>query len=398
MDGHAQVVRRVAVEPVGRLDRAVRLQAAGPGLDPVLVDRAPASPRPAPRRRRRWPARTGAPPPPSGTRAPARASRAAATPAAAASPTWSDLPSEPNAARSPPARSSAMATASLAAAPRAAQRRPRRRPTRRRPRSDASRGRRARGDSPARARPSPRSPRRRRRARRRPSRRAPPPTTSAAGAVGALRWARPAGRCRRSRARGRRCPRAPRDRPSWRAARAARLVAPRGGAGKPVEQRSRVARVTLSSARRGTRPPPRPRRHARAPAAPARASEVTTRRLARIAGVRRRAPAMSSSAALRPRRRGETNIDFARFVDSNGRPSKTTVTGSSSLPQLVDQLLAWRPGGHATSRSGREPITFMPSTTQRVTTSRSSARSPPTAAGAPRGRRPARRVASRACR
>ena len=47
----------------------------------------------------------------SGTLAPARASRAACTPAAAASPTWSDLPSEPKAARSPPARSRARAAA-----------------------------------------------------------------------------------------------------------------------------------------------------------------------------------------------------------------------------------------------------------------------------------------------
>ena len=37
--------------------------------------------------------------------------RAACTPAAAASPTWSDLPSEPNAARSPPAWSNARRSA-----------------------------------------------------------------------------------------------------------------------------------------------------------------------------------------------------------------------------------------------------------------------------------------------
>ena len=47
----------------------------------------------------------------SGTRAPASARRAARTPAADASPTWSDLPSVPNAARIPAAPSRAMATA-----------------------------------------------------------------------------------------------------------------------------------------------------------------------------------------------------------------------------------------------------------------------------------------------
>ena len=121
MDGDGDLpagapARRAAARASAASIARVRLQAAGIGLDPVLAR----SRRRAPRAWRR------ASPPPSATpkasrsrrapgdragvdAAPAAASRAAWTPAAAASPTCSALPSEPNAARSPPARSSASA-------------------------------------------------------------------------------------------------------------------------------------------------------------------------------------------------------------------------------------------------------------------------------------------------
>ena len=129
-----------------RLDRAVAHQAARPRLDPVLA-RSPRGRRASLRRAEgRREARRMRPSTSAVITRRAAAIRAACTPAAAAIPTCSDLPSDPKAARSPPAcssasRSAAPARSSSSPSSRAAAWR--RRPRRRTPRSGASRPRRA---------------------------------------------------------------------------------------------------------------------------------------------------------------------------------------------------------------------------------------------------------------
>src|SRR5215207_7938699 len=112
-----------------------------------------------------------------------------------------------------------------------------------------------------------------------------------------------------------------------------------------------------------TAAPTSPTRRARSP------SEVTTDRSVGSPSDSTSA-AMSSSAALGPRREANRTVTRSPPSMSNGLPSRTTVTGSSLLSANAcssSTSLRMAPGRSRHQPVGREPITFMPSTIQRVT-------------------------------
>ena len=112
------------------------------------------------------------------------------------------------------------------------------------------------------------------------------------------------------------------------------------------------------------RRPERSPRH-RGRAERGRASEVTTDRSAG-SGSDSTIAAMSSSAAFGPRREANCTVTRGPPSSSNGLPSSTTVTGSPlRSAKLSSSSTSSRiaPGRSRHQPVGREPITFMPSTT-----------------------------------
>ena len=98
------------------------------------------------------------------------------------------------------------------------------------------------------------------------------------------------------------------------------------------------------------------------------ASEVTTDRSEGSSSDSTSA-AMSSSAAFGPRREANCTVTRSSPSRSNGLPSRTTVTGSpprsaNAFSSSTSSRIA--PGRSRHQPVGREPITFMPSTIQRV--------------------------------
>ena len=94
-------------------------------------------------------------------------------------------------------------------------------------------------------------------------------------------------------------------------------------------------------------------------------SEVTTDRSAG-SGLDSTSAAMSSSAAFGPRRDANCTVTRGPPSSSNGLPSSTTVTGSPlRSARLSSSSTSSRiaPGRSRHQPVGREPITFMPSTT-----------------------------------